>query len=351
MSREERIAVIKKLQEVCESPVICYVTGDRHPAISAQIADDAMLVLYKHLEAIGAQDKINLFLYTRGGALVVPPRIVHLIREHAKILHVLVPYRAHSAGTAICLGADSIVMGKMSELSPVDPTTANPFNPQAIPGDPRNLATKIPISVEDITAYLALASERARLVSEQEKIEVFRALAAKVDPIALGNVQRAHNIIRSLTPELLNFQLKEPQEKTRIPEITKALTETYTHDYLISRDIAEKIGLKVIRPDNKLEATMWNLYEIYEKDLQLREVFDPESILGNQDSTTITCDVAYIESVPRGDVFSFEVSVNRTRQWVPQIFPAQVPRTPPIVPTPPEEITVKLKPNGWRQIT
>jgi hypothetical protein len=349
MSRAERAATIKELETVCDSPVITYVTGDRHPVISAQISDDAIRVLYRHLEAIGHQNRINLFLYTRGGMLVAPPRIVHLFREYADTFYTLVPYRAHSAGTSICLGADGIVMGKMGELSPVDPSTANPFNPQAVQGDPRNLMTKIPISVEDVTAYLSLAAEKANLISEAQKIEVFRALTSKIDPIALGSVHRVYNIIRSLTPELLAFQLKGVEEKTKIPEITKALTEIYTHDYLISRDIAKRIGLKVIIPETQMESTIWKLYEIYEKDLHLREIFDPEELLGTQDSTRITCDVAFIESTHRGDVFPLEVSIRRRP-------PTPVPQMPPGLPMPvaprppPEEVTVKLKAKGWQQI-
>jgi len=187
MPRKDRLEAIKNLEAICESPVITYVTGDRRPT-AYQISDDAVRVLYRHLQVIGSQNRINLFLYTRGGQLVAPPRIVHLFREYAKTFYALVPYRAHSAGTSICLGADNIIIGKMGELSPIDPTTANPFNPQAMPGDPRNMLTKIPISVEDVDAYLSLATDRAKLVSEKEKIEVFRALTDKIQPIALGNV-------------------------------------------------------------------------------------------------------------------------------------------------------------------
>lgn len=349
MTRAERVAALKELETVCNSPVITYVTGDRHPAISFQISDDAIRVLHRHLEAFGHQNRINLFLYTRGGMLVAPPRIVHLFREYADTFYTLVPYRAHSAGTSICLGADGIVMGKMGELSPVDPSTANPFNPQAVQGDPRNPMTKVPISVEDVTAYLSLA-EKAGLISEAQRIEVFRALTNKVEPIALGNVHRVYNIIRSLTPELLAFQLKGVEEKTKIPEITKALTETYTHDYLISRDIAKRIGLKVIIPEAQIESAMWKLYEIYEKDLHLREIFDPEELLGTQDSTRITCDVAFIESTHRGDVFPLEVSIRRrlptpVQQMLPPGLPMPAPPRPPQ-----EEVTVKLKAKGWQQI-
>jgi hypothetical protein len=68
----------------------------------------------------------------------------------------------------ICLGADQILIGKMGELNPVDPTTANAFNPlDAV--NPRN---RVPISVEDVRAYLSLAKDKDGLASEDKILEV-----------------------------------------------------------------------------------------------------------------------------------------------------------------------------------
>jgi ClpP class serine protease len=43
--------------------------------------------------------------------------LVTLLRQYCKRLAVLVPFRAHSAGTLISLGADEIVMLPGSELA------------------------------------------------------------------------------------------------------------------------------------------------------------------------------------------------------------------------------------------
>ena len=349
MERQERIDAIKLLEGVAGGKVIAYVTGDRHPAISAQVSDDAIRLIHSHLEKFGACKKILLFLYTRGGHLNAVPRLVHLVREYSSEFQVLVPYRAHSAGTAICLGADAIVMGKMGELSPVDPSTVNPFNPQAVQGDPRNPMTKIPISVEDVTAYLSLA-EKAGLVSEDQRTEVFKSLASKVDPLALGNVHRVYNLIRLHTQELLGFQMKSAEDKNNVQTIVKALTETYTHDQLIPRYLAERIGLKVIRPNVALETAMWDLYELYERDLKLREIFDPEAILGTNDRIQVNLDVAFIETETRGDVNSVEATVTRrimSMGMQPQMMLPGMQAQPPGTS---EEFDVKIKPLGWRII-
>ncbi|MBU2262998.1 MAG: hypothetical protein KKF02_13950 [Proteobacteria bacterium] len=104
--RKKRIELIRKIQKPRGSKVIVYFTGDRQP-FASQIAEDAVLPLYKHLLALKAvepkMDKIDLFLYTRGGDVGVPWRIVTMLREFYSEISVLIPYKAYSAGTMVRL--------------------------------------------------------------------------------------------------------------------------------------------------------------------------------------------------------------------------------------------------------
>jgi len=300
-------AQIEKKRNSC---VIAYILGDRLgypfgmvPNLAAQIANDALRPFTEHLEALGHQEKIDLFLYSRGGETNFPLRLVRLIREYCNNFGVLVPYRASSAATMICLGADEILMGKMGELSPVDPTTANVFNPI----DPLNPTGRWPISVEDVTAYLSLAKDKAKLDSEESAREIFKALTDKINPVALGNVHRVYNLIRMLVPKLLglHMDITKVEEQQKVQKIVEALTEKlYTHDYPICRLEAEKeIGLKIVKPNQDLEDFMWKLYKVFESDLKLLDPFDPRRILGNQQRTTFSEETGYIESTKRTDAF------------------------------------------------
>jgi len=64
--------------------------------------------MYKHIldlgEGMPQNKKIDLFLYSRGGDVSVPWRIVTMIREFCDEFCVLIPYKAHSAATMIALG-------------------------------------------------------------------------------------------------------------------------------------------------------------------------------------------------------------------------------------------------------
>jgi len=241
----------------------------------------------------------------------------------------------------ICLGADKIVMARLAELTPVDPSTVNDFNPQ----NPLNPAFRIPISVEDVTAYLALAEKQAGLTSESTRLEVFKALTSQVHAIALGNVQRVYNEIRLLAESLLKLHMISEKEKGKIPGIVKTLTETYTHDYLIPRKEAQKIGLKVEIPDENLESLMRELYHAYEKDLLLRDPFNADALLGTQLTAEFSYETAYIESMAKTHTYVQAGMVSR------QPGPAQIPGAPGAVQIPGlEQVTIRFIKQRWEEL-
>src|ERR1035437_8446912 len=135
MSTQEstRDGLLRDIEQRLKTRIITYLTGDR-PGLEAQVSADVIPKFRRHLEAIGEVESISLFLYTRGGDTNVPWRLINLLREYCKRLSVLIPYKAHSSGTLISMGADEIVMGKMGELSSIDPSVTTSFNPP----DPTN---------------------------------------------------------------------------------------------------------------------------------------------------------------------------------------------------------------------
>jgi hypothetical protein len=222
-------------------------------------------------------------------------------------------------------------MGKMSEISPVDPTTANVFNPI----DPLNPAGRWAISVEDLTAYFTLARDIAKLDTEESTQGVFKALTDKINPIALGNVHRTYNLIRILVPKLLCLHMDSTKvnNKEKIDKIVEILTETlYTHSYPISRKEAHDIiGLKVVEPPQKVENLMWSLYKQYEIDLKLLQPFDPAQILrqSGQQSANFSEETGVIESGAKTHSFMQEGEILppptlQQIQQILQILPPQL---------------------------
>lgn len=342
---EARQEIIRAIEQKRGSKLITLVLSDR-PNATALITDDAIRPMQEQLEIIGHHEKIDLFLYTRGGVVVSTFRIAKLIREYCEIFSVLVPFRAHSGGTQICLGANKIVMGRLAELSPVDPSTANPFNPIDQRGRP------IPISVEDVAAYLELARERAGLVSETSKVETFRILTGQAPALALGNVARVYREIRRVVEELLSLHMDRVKEQAKIEQIKRVLTEEYTHEYYITCDEAKRIGLPVEDAESQLEQLMNGLLADYDLELHLREPFDAESVLGQQAVKTFYIWYGMIESSARSYVALGEGNVSRPTAQPQQINVPGMPGPVTVVPHPSSlPVSVKFKLSRWVELS
>jgi len=296
--------LIKKIEESRGSRLITYVTGDRQP-FATRIADDIIPIFNRHLESMGHQKKISLFLYTRGGDMVAPLRLIKLIRSYCDDFEVLIPYRCHSAGTLIALGANKIIMGKLGELSPTDPSTMHPFNP----ANPQIPQRKLEISVEDINSYFLLATEKAG-VKDEQMVEIYKQLGEKIHPLSLGNAYRAIRMAKQIAEKLLRIHIKDEE---RIKKIVKAVTsDICIHGYPITRDEAEDLGLEVEESNTDLEKNMWGLYDIYAKEMKLGAPFQPLEILEDKEMAEIRYTGAYVESDDLSDQFIFKGKVQKT---------------------------------------
>ena len=323
--RESRKAIIKRIEEIRSSRVISYLTGGNDP-FPTQIAEDAVKLFFEHLRKFGKVKQIDLFLCSRGGDMLTPLRLVPLLREYCDRFCVLVPYRAHSAATSIALGADEIVMGPLAELTPVDPTTGHPFNPQ----DPANPSQKLPIGVEDINSFFELASDRAG-VDPKQMVDVFRLLSEKVNPLALGNAYRTYKMAKQAAYKLLRTHMTTRKDVKAVECIVKKLTEELCiHGYPIFRNEAKAMGLKVSEPNESVEKLIWDLYEQYESLLGHEKTFNPANLLGLNGESEFRKPVASVESFERLDLFTFAGKVYRSDDQ-----------------NDPHHIQVQLEPQGW----
>ncbi len=336
--------LIKKIEEKRSSKVITYITSDRKGPINARVAMDIIPIISNQLRKIGKTDKIDLFLYSTGGDTMVPWRMVSMIREYCKEFSVLIPYKAHSAATMISLGADEIVMSDLSELSPIDPSTANVFNPQ----DPNNPQSKIPISVEDVMAYFDLAKNKFGIKNDEELSKVFNKFVEanpQIHPLALGNVNRTHNLIRILAKRLLKSH-QTPIDETEIDKIVDYFTEKlYSHQYFIGRKEAkEDLGLTTVKSaDSGLADLMTELYEEYRAGMELDEMWNPEIEIGeNQAVNKKGYKIAFVESNSLSNYFELVLEYKKgqvqTTQQTPQ-GPIQIPQ---------ERVIWKAISQGWK---
>ncbi|MDP2753194.1 MAG: hypothetical protein Q8P40_02255 [Nitrospirota bacterium] len=299
--------LIKQIQERRKSRLIVYFTGDRNTAV-ARIAEDAVRPLYEHLLSVGKTKKIELFLYSRGGDVSVPWRIVPMFREFCNEFSVLIPYKAQSAATLLSLGADKICMGKKAELGPIDPTLMRmSAGESSMP--PQE------ISVEDVNAYISFIREKANINDQSAVAQMVLLLANHLTPLTLGNVNRQNSHIRLVARKLLTSR-KEKIDEAKISSIIETLTEKiYSHGHAIGRKEAHEIGLPVEIPDDNQEQALWQLYLEYENALRLNEPIDPLVELSANDKVFLeNVPIAVIESENLLHTFSVRIDMMKKRQ-------------------------------------
>ena len=274
MGLSERITLIKKIEELRNSKVICYLTSLRQNVVG-NIADDAVRVIFDHLLLMPSRpvEKLDVFLCSNGGVGTVPWRLVPLFREFADSFNVLIPFRAYSAATLLALGADEIVAHPFAELGPIDPTVQNEFNPLSEDQSGRRLG----IGVEDVRAYISFIKTTVGITHEDELIRAIEILAEKVHPLALGNVERFVLQSRMIATKILKTHMVGVDEHV-IQEIVETMaSKLFFHGHPINRleaknDLKLKVNME-LTPD--LETAIWDLYKDYESEFKNTENLNP----------------------------------------------------------------------------
>ncbi|EMR75607.1 ClpP class periplasmic serine protease [Thermoplasmatales archaeon SCGC AB-540-F20] len=309
MNRKERMKLIKKIEEQEKCKLIIYIAGDRR-GMETKIATDIFPLFHQHLTKIGAQNKIDLFIYSTGGETIAGYGLVNLIREFCEKFNVIIPFKAYSCATLISLGANEILMTKMAQISPIDPSVSHPLGPAVeIPGQPGSKRIA-PVSVEDVNAYVDLAKKEIGLKAEESMTKVFEILSANVNPLVLGAVQRSREQIAFLSKTLLKQHSKDDKN---IENIVKTLTrERFSHNYLIGKKEAKDVlNLNIVEPKKELDNNIIALYNEYKKMTQLDIPYNPEVFLGQNTTKTGDFNRGIIESHNLTHLFRTKKEVKR----------------------------------------
>lgn len=218
----------------------------------AALSDDSVDILYQCLRQLGPTEQLDLVLCTTGGFVTTTRRIALLLREYARQLTILVPYRARSAGTLLCLSADALVLTPLTELSPLDPCITSADAPPS--------AQRM-ISAADIRAFRDLAADWFGVVREEDRLQVLALIAQRFFPTSLSTFYRADQLIRQVALELIHFQLPGDDGRARQRIVDQLVGGYHSHDYAIPRSEARTLGLQVQDASAEEEALLWELWQ------------------------------------------------------------------------------------------
>lgn len=306
----DRRSLYDQVGKLRQSVVILYATGDRQ-GWETQLSADVIDHLVDHLDAIGDVQKISLLLYTCGGQTLAAWSMLNLLRQFCKDLEVIVPRKALSAGTLMCLGANRIVMTKQATLGPIDPSVNNALNPQ-IPGAGPN--ARAPVSVEEVRGYLDMAREELATSSADSLAPIFLNLAQQVHPLVLGSTYRAREQIKFLAKQLLENQITDAEKQKNV--ISFLCSQSGSHDYTISRREAASLGLCIEKPSMELYQLVKQIYDDMSVELALTVPFDPAALFIGTNAGQYKFTRCMLESAT-GGCHAFQSEGAFSRQQIP----------------------------------
>jgi len=115
---------LRKISEKTGRNVIAYYSGWlQHPnQRDAAINDKDKNALMLNIHRLGRSKGLDLILHTPGGDLAATESIVdYLFSMFDTNIRAIIPQISMSAGTMIALSCKEIMMGKQSNLGPIDP--------------------------------------------------------------------------------------------------------------------------------------------------------------------------------------------------------------------------------------
>jgi hypothetical protein len=223
--------------------------------------------IYKAIRGLSEKDNekdLLLIISSPGGSIEPAYQISKLIKELSKKFIVVVPRRAKSAATLICLGADEIHMSTLSQLGPIDPQ---------INGLPA-------LGLGNAVEYLTNLTKKYPEASEM----LARYLALKLDLQTLGYFERVSESAAQYAEKLLESK-KLPKDMT-VQKIAGSLVYLYKdHGFAIDKDEAKKFLGETIKVDTDECNLAEQIQSVLEEISLMAKIFKQKdlSIIGSID--------------------------------------------------------------------
>jgi Serine dehydrogenase proteinase len=172
---------------------------------------------------------LDIILHTPGGSIAATESLVDYLRRMFDTnIRAIIPQIAMSAGTMIACACSEIVMGKESNLGPIDP------------------------QMNGMACHAVLAEfEQAvkEIKDDPTRIAVWQLIIGKYHPTFLGECRNAIEWSKTVVEEWLKSGMLKNKTPKKALEIVAALSnynEMKTHGRHIHIDQCKKLGLKII---------------------------------------------------------------------------------------------------------
>src|SRR5574341_557742 len=223
---------LKILHEKSGRNVIAYYSGWlQKPRIgNADICDDDKNGFMATIHKLDRAKGLDLILHTPGGDLAATESIVDYLRKmFGKDIRAIVPQIAMSAGTMVACSCKEIIMGKQSNLGPIDPQ----FNG---------------IPAHGVIAEFARALDEIK--ADPKSIPIWQIVVGKYHPTFIGECQHAIDWSTEMVSACLETNMfdGDQNKKEKAAKVVKQLgshVDTKTHARHLPMNEAKSIGLTI----------------------------------------------------------------------------------------------------------
>lgn len=235
-----RRSYIKKLHEITGRNIIAYYSGWlQKPGLNnTSINDDDKNAFMATVHGLDRSKGIDLILHTPGGDIAATESLVYYLREmFGTDIRVIVPQLAMSAGTMIACASKEIIMGKESNLGPIDPQF-------------RGLST------------YGVIEEFQRAIEEIKKdpasLPIWQVIVGKYHPTFLGDCEKAIQWSTEIVGNWLRTgmflnDVDADKKAAKVLDEFNNHDKTKAHTRHIHIDECRKAGLKVIELENYMQ--------------------------------------------------------------------------------------------------
>lgn len=212
--------------------VIAYYSGFlQKGSESTDIDDNDKNAFMQAVNGLEKSKGLDLILHTPGGNIASTESIVNYLRQiFGNDIRAFIPQTAMSAGTMIALSCKEIVMGKQSNIGPIDPQYGG-------------------ISCSGVIEEFDRAMEEVQ--ENPIKAQVWNAIISKYHPTFLGDCDKAIKWSKEIVKDWLqtNMLSDDDEKETKVENIVEKLgshEDTYSHSRHIHADECKKMGIKVV---------------------------------------------------------------------------------------------------------
>jgi len=278
MAYADRKALYQMIAAKRQTTVLAYVNNIALP--NAPMCMVSVRYIDKILSSLPQlKDKLDFILITNGGDTNAPLRILSLLRSRFKEINVILPYRCYSAGTALALGCDNIIMLRTANLGPIDPSINNAHN---IDSQGRLLPA---ISVEEVKAYFDFIKHDLKIKKEVSLSKSLDKLTDRISPLALGSVKQGISHAKLIARNLLQQTKKYTPSQIK-KTIEMLSSDFHMHSYPICREEAmSRLGLEIIYAESlndvdfDFDMSISEIYEDFAAELNWDEEWVPQRFL------------------------------------------------------------------------